>query len=275
MSNSGWNRPASDRPETGKGGKAPSKWRGIAAGLAIAVPVLALCLFLFSGGDARQDAASTRGRGRIRDARPASAAKSAATSADETRGKTAAEGRPASAADETRGKSAADEEASAAEPAKKKLESHPVFKNPTDQLIYLAVFASGEGPIPPLPQISRADTDRFIETFRRPLDIDKDDPPAIREMKEQINAVREQIAGFIAQEPDKDLSDVLNAHRNDYNHRLNLRADAQTTYDKFMAEEDPEVAEAYRQKVNEILGAHGINPIPAPEEADETESERN
>ena len=85
MGNSGWNRPASNQPETGKGGKAPSKWRGIAAGLAIAVPGLALCLFLFSGGDARQGAASTRGRGRIRDARPASAAKSAATSADETR----------------------------------------------------------------------------------------------------------------------------------------------------------------------------------------------
>lgn len=49
--NSGWNRPAANQPTAKRNAKAPSQWRGVAAGLAIAVPVVALCLWLFSGGE--------------------------------------------------------------------------------------------------------------------------------------------------------------------------------------------------------------------------------
>ena len=50
-------------------------------------------------------------------------------------------------------------------------------------------------------------------------------------MKNQVNEVRQQIAGLIAQEPDKELSQILNDHREDFNNTLNLRADAQKAYD--------------------------------------------
>lgn len=72
--NSGWNRPAGNQPTAKKRGtNVPAKWKGVAAGLAVAVPLIALCIFLFSGKDEMPEEKSGKERGRIKEVTPAKA----------------------------------------------------------------------------------------------------------------------------------------------------------------------------------------------------------
>lgn len=158
-----------------------------------------------------------------------------------------------------------------AQPVKEPPKPHPVFKNGTDQLIWLAVFASNGAHIPPLPQISAADTDKFIDTLNDPIAIDPEDPPRIQDMKRKINELRKEVAGMIAQNPGKELSDILNEHRDEFNGRLNLHSDAQREYNRFLEEGDAEGAEEYRLQANELLAEYGAEPIKA--ETDDEESD--
>ena len=147
---------------------------------------------------------------------------------------------------------------------------HPIFKTPTDQLIWLAVFASNGASVPPLPRIERSDTDRFIESLSEPLVIEPDDPPHIQSMKEKISDVRKDILEIIMQNPDKELYDILNEHREEFNSNLNLYADAKKEYDDLVAQGDEEAAEIYRVSANaflEQLGANLIEPDPDDEES--------
>lgn len=141
-----------------------------------------------------------------------------------------------------------------------------MFKNGTDQLIYLAVFASDGHSIPPLPRIDKADTDRFINSLRKPIEIEDDDTEQVKEMKKNVMEIRNTIAEIIEQNPDMELSDILNAHRDEFNNALNLHAEARRGYDKLVEEGDMEAAEIYREKANEILDECGAVPIEANEE---------
>ena len=72
--NSGWNRPASNQPTVKKGGaKAPSKVKGVVAGLVTVCALGALCLWFFSGGDDAPKAKAEKERGRIKEVTPAAA----------------------------------------------------------------------------------------------------------------------------------------------------------------------------------------------------------
>ena len=70
-----WNKPNNDLTRKVQRAKTPSLKRGVIAGLAVAVPVVAICVFLFSGGEKEQDAASAKERGRIKEVTPAAAPK--------------------------------------------------------------------------------------------------------------------------------------------------------------------------------------------------------
>lgn len=169
---------------------------------------------------------------------------------------------------------AANEPDAEAQPVKEPPKPHPVFKNGTDQLIWLAVFASNGSSIPPLPHISAADTDKFINTLNDPIAIEPEDSPRVQDMKRKINELRKEVAGIIAQNPDKELSEILNEHRDEFNGRLNLHADARKEYEAFIAEGDAEGAEAYRVSVNELLEQYGAKKIEL-ESDDEESSEEN
>lgn len=68
-----WNKPNTENQQSIKknAAKAPSVKRGVIAGTAVVVALGALCLLMFSGGETRQDAASMRERGRIKEVAPA------------------------------------------------------------------------------------------------------------------------------------------------------------------------------------------------------------
>lgn len=68
-----WNKPSEENQQPKKpSAKAPSAKRGVIAG-AVVVALGVLCLWLFSGKETRQDAASTKERGRIKEVTPAAA----------------------------------------------------------------------------------------------------------------------------------------------------------------------------------------------------------
>ena len=84
--NSGWNRPAANQPTVKKGGyppakqpegaarrgaKAPSKVKGIVAGLVTVCALGGLCLWMFSGGENASQAKPDKGSGRIKEVAPA------------------------------------------------------------------------------------------------------------------------------------------------------------------------------------------------------------
>lgn len=72
MGENGWNRSSPVRAKTDKRGVKPSRvWRGILAGLAVAVPVIALCIMFFADGDSVQRMGSGGGRKFIKEAKPA------------------------------------------------------------------------------------------------------------------------------------------------------------------------------------------------------------
>ena len=254
-----------------KGTKSGSAVRGILAGLIVVVGALAAFYFLVpsnSGSEPKQNVKKQERKpntyGAPKPAKDSGAAvKQGKQSA--TRGKTAPTALPGettAVSAETDGETPAQEE---------KPKPRRIFKHGTDQLIWLAVFASNGAHIPPLPQLSAADTDKFIDTLNDPIAIDPEDPPRIQDMKRKINELRKEVAGVIAQNPGKELSDILNEHRDEFNGRLNLHADAQREYDKFLEEGDAEGAEEYRLQANELLAEYGAEPIKA--ETDDEESD--
>lgn len=72
-STGGWNRSTANQPVKKGGAKAPSMWKGIAAGLVIVSALGGLCLWIFSGGEDAPKAKVEKERGRIKEVAPAAA----------------------------------------------------------------------------------------------------------------------------------------------------------------------------------------------------------
>ena len=254
-----------------KGAKSGGAVRGILAGLIVVVGALAAFDFLVPSNSGDEPKQNVKKQERTTNSRVTS--KPAKDSgAPVKQGKlSAAPGKDAPAAlpGDPRPDSAETANDSPA-PEAEKPKPRRIFKHGTDQLIWLAVFASNGGPIPPLPHITAADTDKFIDTLNDPIAIDPEDPPRIQDMKRKINELRKDVAGMIAQNPGKELSDILNEHRDEFNGRLNLHSDAQREYNRFLEEGDAEGAEEYRLQANELLAEYGVEPIEA--ETDDEES---
>ena len=257
-----WNKPSSASQPPPKKSAPPALKRGLLAG-SLVIALGALGLYLFSNGGATSSSLQKKDRGRIKEVAPAAVAPAAV--------------KPAVLPEQTSseelvsaGNAATTTAATAVSIAADKPKRKPIFVNGTDQLIFLAVFASKGASIPPLPKMSSADTQRYIDSLRSPIEIEEDDPPQVQEMKKGVNEVRQQIADIIVKQPDRELSEILNAHREDFNNRINLRADAQKAYDKFVEEGDAEGAAAYLEKANKFLADYGIDPIGQEPDEDET-----
>ena len=253
-----------------KGAKSGGSVRGILAGLIVVVGALAAFYFLVpsnSGNEPKQNVKKQERKpntyGAPKSAKDSGAAvKQGKQSA--TRGKTA----PTALPGETTAVSAATDGETPAQEEKPK--PRRIFKHGTDQLIWLAVFASNGASIPPLPHMTKTDTDRFIESLGTPIEIDPDEPEHIQQMKKAVDEVRRDVAELLAKNPGEELMTVLNNHRDEFNGRLNLHADAQKEYNRFLEEGDAEGAEEYRLQANELLAEYGAEPIEA--ETDDEES---
>lgn len=253
-----------------KSAKSVSAVRGVLAGLVVVVGALAAFYFLVPSNSGNEQKQNVKKQERKPNAygTPKPANDSGAAVKQDKKSATQGNAAPAALPGDTHSDSAATDGETPAQEEKPK--PRRIFKHGTDQLIWLAVFASNGGPIPPLPHITAADTDKFIDTLNDPIAIDPEDPPRIQDMKRKINELRKEVAGMIAQNPGKELSDILNEHRDEFNGRLNLHSDAQREYNRFLEEGDAEGAEEYRLQANELLAEYGVEPIEA--ETDDEES---
>ncbi len=150
-----------------------------------------------------------------------------------------------------------------------------LFENGTDQLINLATSTPEGAPMPPLPPMTREDTDHFIMSLKKPVHIDEDDPPRIQEMKKRVQAVREQIAQALSDDPNRELSEILNGHRELFNENSRLYAQSKAEYDELVEAGNLEEARKYREAVNAELAALGAKQIENEDETGETGEEKD
>ena len=154
------------------------------------------------------------------------------------------------------------------EPKKK-----PVFENGTDQLIAMATGVPEGCTIPPLPNMTPADTDRFIETLKKPIKIDEKDSDAVKAAKERVQLVREQIAQWMQEEPGKELGAILNEHRDDFNHTTEMQNEVKKGLQEYLDANDTEGAQKYLTMMNLALQQVGIPEVEMPKDEEESENE--
>lgn len=168
--------------------------------------------------------------------------------------------------------SALDDEQAEAQAEERKAKRRRIFNSGTDELIALATCAPEGGSIPPLPMIDKHDTDRFIESLSEPIEIDEEDTPEIRAVKERVQKVRMEIVQVFRDNPDMELNQILNEHRDIFNHNSRLYAEAKQEYDELLREGDIEGAREYREGLNEAFAEMGVKQIEN-EETDDDEEE--
>lgn len=245
--------------------KAPSQWRGIAAGLAIAVPVVALCLWLFSGGEAPQDAASAKERGTIAD-KGRKYKKLDEISRVKPRKEYATKPKNV---EEALQRVEEAQEPLKLEPMPKTDESKPkrkmLFRSGTEQVLsWLCHVNPGDPPIPP-PPIPDGEMDKLAEILISKNEIAEDDSPEAANAKQMVDAAKKEMMKFIKDggDPDEFMQYVFREQTKAFETRcltLNMCDE--------MAEEDPAMAREFAIKANEKLAEQGIVPIPVPEEGE-------
>ena len=265
---------AKSRPK--QGGRPPVSLARLGA-FAVVGAVLAFVAFKFlsNGGGtaaAKRDSARTRitesAPSTSTPRQPASAVSDRTRLPDAPRGK--ADGRHAAAPASAGGRSssAAENAAAAKEPEAQK-KRRRIFNSGTDELIALATCAPEGGSIPPLPAISRQDTDRFIASLSEPIEIEEGDSKEIVALKERVHQVRMELVQVFKDNPDAELSDILNEHRELFNHNSKLYAEAKREYDEILSSGDVEGARAYREGMNGALSEMGIKQIENEEDTNE------
>lgn len=259
-----------------KGAKSGNVGRGILAGLIVVIGALAALYFLIPPDSGDKPAQSAKKQERKPNAySTVKPAKSSGATLKQVN-PPAAPGKDVDVAShETSPGAAAATADGSPSPEEEKPKPRRIFKHGTDQLIWLAVFASNGASIPPLPHMSKADTDRFIESLGTPIEIDPEEPEHIQQMKKAVDEVRREVAELLAKNPGEELMTVLNNHRDEFNGRLNLHADAQKEYNRFLEEGDAEGAEEYRQQANELLVQYGADPIEAESDEDGSDEPQN
>ena len=256
---------AKSRPK--QGGRPPVGLARLGA-FAVVGAVLAFVAFKFlsNGGDAaaaKRDSARTRitesAPSKPTTRQPTSAVSDRARLSDAPRGK--ADGRHAAATPAGGRSSAAAENAAAAKEPEAQKKRRRIFNSGTDELIALATCAPEGGSIPPLPAISRQDTDRFIASLSEPIEIEEGDSKEIVALKERVHQVRMELVQVFKDNPDAELSDILNEHRELFNHNSKLYAEAKREYDEILSSGDVEGARVYREGMNGALSEMGIKQI--------------
>lgn len=254
-SSSGWNRPR-ESAESGvrSAKKAPSQWRGIAAGLAIAVPVVALCLWLFSGGDDNTAAKIDKERGRIKEVTPAAAPKSAKVKKERIKPKNAKD-----ALENISYNAEPLEVKPATKPVNYRKYTNQVFRTGVEQLMsWVFTTEPGEMPIP-LPNIEERERDNLIGILISPNPVKEGDNEVTAAVKGIVENAKKEMMRYLKQGGDPD--DFMQYYNKELFRMFNYRNDATTEYQRLIRE-DPDIAEDFRKAVNAKFAADGIKALP-------------
>ena len=280
-----WNRASEDgravstKPPLRRGRRpSPTAW-GIAA---VVVGAAVAAWWLWPEGETRQDAASTKKQGLIKEVKPAAAPKAAEEKPKEkdphegfhltSNGVWQPDGRPS-------------------RPGRKKV--HGIFtnrvgrarsiaRNGVEQLM-LQIFSREPGDMPlPFPRdIPKADMDRLVEILLDKHPADEKDSETVKFDKETLQLAKKEMIKFIKDggEP----YDFLKYYHDQLSQSYFRRHDAQVLASNMINEgEDPAVIDAFIKKANAKLREDGIKEIAIPpaiygknDESEQEEQEEN
>ena len=193
-----WNRSSAESAPVKKKGGAPSSAKGILIGLAIAVPLVALCLWLFSGGDDAPKAKPDKERGRIKEVTPAPAPVAKAVAEGE---KEPPKPRGPQKVGESRdgwiklpnGRLIKDTGAIHCAPARLSLEDQ-VFDRSTDRSIAnLLTVEPGTMFIGDSSMYYKNFTEKFLESLKEPIIITHDDSEEVKMLKQGVIDARKEL----------------------------------------------------------------------------------
>ena len=278
-----WNRPTSNTVDAtsssrpaGRGRK-PGLKHGILAG-AIIVVLGALCCFIFSGNETRQDAASTKGRGLIKEVAPAAAPKPRELTAEEKEqlehpGMVKAPNgvwhpkgipfdpkwtRPHGVVTNSWG-----------------LRSRSAANNATEQIL-INVFSRERGDVPPMlpARIPEREWKTMAETLIARSEVDETDTTLTALQKGLLNDVKAELRECLKKGGNVEdfIADYEDELKRCYIKRMDMRT---FLSDMVKNGDDPALIRDMTAKLNEKLEAEHIKPLDVPAAALEPETENN
>lgn len=258
-----WNKPnAASQPVKKSEAKAPSKVKGIVAGLVTVCALGGLCLWLFSGGDDKPaPSAKLQVPSTIKEVAPAAAP----VYKEEPKVDDEAAKRRVRA--EKLKKMTPDErwEFLLEEAKKKPLDLTPTtnqtFKTGTEQVMSW-IFTTRLGNLPPpLPQTSMFDEAHLAEILIADNPILETDNEKQREAKEIVMEAKKELREYIKQ--GGDIDQFLEYYRGQLVQAHSEWQESQKSVMKVIRE-DPDIAGEYIKEVNERLAKKGIKPVMIP-----------
>lgn len=261
MSNSGWNRPSSTRPPVQK---KPSATRGIVAGIVVVLLALAGAWY-FLGDSLTSTAPKDKKTKTIKKVEHAKAAVDRKQSVE-------VEAQVVEIGEDIQGsetRNTADAQPAAAAKKEEKPKTKRVFESGTDQLIAMVMSNPPGGQMPPLPDIGPGETKHFLESLKKPIEIDKDDSDHIKAIKELVQNTREEIVKLMEENPNMSFGDILQEHRKINNENVDIRGKTIAELQKIIDEGDIEGAKKFRTTMNFALQQMGIEEMDTPITAEE------
>lgn len=135
----------------------------------------------------------------------------------------------------------------------------PIFSNPSDQVIALAISTPPGQAMPPLPDLQGIDKD-FMRSLLSPIKINDDDTDEIKDLKKRVKAVKEELVEEIKN--GGSVQDVLLAHQKEMNRLSESRLMAIQEMQRIAGENGVEAAQEFANRVNERFSEQGIPKIP-------------
>ena len=137
----------------------------------------------------------------------------------------------------------------------------PVFDNPADQLIALAISAKPGESMPPFPDMSGIDRD-FERAVMAPIEINDDDTDEVKALKAKVMEVRAYLIEEVRS--GGSVIDALEAHKSEMDRIADSHAMAVQEVQKLISEGDIEGAREFAENVNAAFEVQGIPPIKVP-----------
>lgn len=147
---------------------------------------------------------------------------------------------------------------------RRQIDPPPIFDNPSDNAIAMALGDRSGAPIPPYPGLYDANLDEeFVKSLLKPIAINEDDKPWLVAMKTAVKETREEIARRIKAGDTRSVGEMLREHVQENNRIADMQGNAILGYQKILRTDGEEAAAEYLEKVNEALERFGVAPIKA------------
>lgn len=139
----------------------------------------------------------------------------------------------------------------------------PLFENPSDQLIAMALSSQPRQVVAPMPIDANVEQ-AFLDSLLSPIKVNEDDPVNVKELKANVIEARAYIADEV--KAGKSVREVLEEYQRQMNDIADRHLMAVQEVQKIKAEYGIEEARQFAIRVNEAFRARGVPEISVPGE---------